>query len=159
MCGIHLSRLARSRTCGGSRAIEHDSACPAKASAFTCLLLTTIASPPRRSLSGIACFSTGRLAVTGKESDCGAFKTPTLREVARAGPYIHDGSVATLENVIEFYNRGGNPNPYLDPQLHPPKLTLEEKRALVACALTQGWNFQSRGPSSLYNPRRLGRGT
>ena len=45
---------------------------------------------------------------------------------------MHDGSLATLENVIEFYNRGGNPNPYLDPELHPPKLTLEEKRALVA---------------------------
>ena len=53
----------------------------------------------------------GRFAVTGKEADRGAFKTPTLREVALTAPYMHDGSIATLENVIEFYTRGGNPQP------------------------------------------------
>ncbi len=58
----------------------------------------------------------GRLEVTGNKKDQGAFKTPTLREIARTDPYMHDGSLATLEEVIEFYNRGGNPNPYLDPE-------------------------------------------
>ena len=45
---------------------------------------------------------------------------------------MHDGSLATLEDVIEFYNRGGNPNPHLDPELYPLHLTPEEKQALVA---------------------------
>jgi len=55
-----------------------------------------------------------------------------LREVARTAPYMHDGSVATHEEVIEFYNRGGNPNPYLDPELRPLQLTAEDKRFLLA---------------------------
>ena len=74
----------------------------------------------------------GRFAVTGKETDRGAFKTPTLREVTRTAPYMHDGSIATLEEVIEFYDRGGNANPYLDPILRPLNLSLVEKEALVA---------------------------
>ena len=74
----------------------------------------------------------GRFAVTGKDGDQGAFKTPTLREVARTSPYMHDGSLATLAKVIDFYNRGGNPNPHLDPELHPLRLTPQEKQALLA---------------------------
>lgn len=74
----------------------------------------------------------GRFAVTGKEEERGAFKTPTLREVARTAPYMHAGSLATLEEVIEFYNRGGNANPYLDPELRSLRLTAEEKQALLA---------------------------
>lgn len=74
----------------------------------------------------------GRFAVTGKEAERGAFKTPTLREVARTAPYMHDGSLQTLEEVIEFYHRGGNPNPHLDPELRPLRLTPEEKQALLA---------------------------
>ncbi len=71
----------------------------------------------------------GRFAVTGREVHRGAFKTPTLREVARTAPYMHDGSLATLEEVIEFYNRGGNPNPHLDPELRPLHLKEQEKEA------------------------------
>jgi len=74
----------------------------------------------------------GRFEVTGKEDDRGAFKTPTLREIAQTAPYMHDGSVATLEEVIEFYNRGGNTNLYLDPELRPLHLTAEEKKSLLA---------------------------
>lgn len=73
----------------------------------------------------------GRFEVTGKQEDHGAFKTPTLREVARTAPYMHDGSLSTLEEVIEYYNRGGNPNPYLDAELRPLNLTAEEKEALL----------------------------
>ncbi len=74
----------------------------------------------------------GRFVVSGSEEDRGAFKTPTLREVERTGPYMHDGSLATLEEVVEFYNRGGNANPHLDHALRPLDLTDDEKEALVA---------------------------
>ena len=74
----------------------------------------------------------GRFAVTSDDEDRGAFKTPTLREVTRTAPYMHDGSIATLEEVIEFYDRGGNANPYLDLEIHPLRLTDEEKTALLA---------------------------
>ena len=62
----------------------------------------------------------------------GAFKTPTLREVARTAPYMHDGSVQSLEEVVEFYDRGGQPNPQLDAEIRPAKFTPDERRALVA---------------------------
>ena len=71
----------------------------------------------------------GRLADPGAGQ--GAFKVPTLREVARTAPYMHDGSLATLEEVVDFYDRGGNPNPYLDEDIRPLHLTPEEKSALV----------------------------
>ena len=74
----------------------------------------------------------GRFEVTQKKEDQGAFKTATLREVARTSPYMHDGSLKTLKDVIEFYDRGGNPNPYRDPELRRLALTAEEKQALVA---------------------------
>jgi cytochrome c peroxidase len=74
----------------------------------------------------------GRGGITGNEKDRGAFKTPTLREVARTAPYMHDGSLATLEDVVRFYSDGGRRNPYLDPQIQPKHFTPEETRALVA---------------------------
>jgi cytochrome c peroxidase len=74
----------------------------------------------------------GRAAVTGKAEDRGAFKTPTLREVARTAPYMHDGSVATLEAVVQFYDEGGRANPNRDPELRPLHLTDSEKSSLVA---------------------------
>ena len=74
----------------------------------------------------------GRFTVTGKEAHRGAFKTPTLREIARTAPYMHDGSVGTLEEVVEFYDRGGDPNSYLDREVRPLDLTDEEQRALLA---------------------------
>jgi len=55
----------------------------------------------------------GRFVVTGKLSDIGAFKTPSLRNIAVTGPYMHDGSLATLEEVMALYNRGGEKNPFL----------------------------------------------
>jgi cytochrome c peroxidase len=73
----------------------------------------------------------GRFLVTSKPEDRGAFKTPTLREIARTAPYMHDGSLATLQDVIDFYDAGGRPNPHLDLEIHPLHLTAEEKQALV----------------------------
>jgi cytochrome c peroxidase len=74
----------------------------------------------------------GRFVVSKKPRDRGAFKTPTLREIARTAPYMHDGSLATLEDVIAFYSEGGRPNPFLDPDIRPVRFSPEEKRALVA---------------------------
>jgi len=74
----------------------------------------------------------GRFAVTKKEEDRGRFKTPTLRGVALTGPYMHDGSLPSLEAVVEFYNRGGGANPNLDSVLAPLNLSKDEMRNLVA---------------------------
>lgn len=74
----------------------------------------------------------GRFKVTGRDQDRGAFKVPTLREVAKTAPYMHDGSLATLEDVVSYYDRGGNRNPGLDEELRPLYLTQEEQHALVS---------------------------
>jgi cytochrome c peroxidase len=74
----------------------------------------------------------GRYAVTGADRDYGAFKTPALMDVALTAPYMHDGSVPTLEDVVEFYDAGGRANPYLDPSMRPLGLSAGEKAALVA---------------------------
>src|SRR5262249_8345415 len=74
----------------------------------------------------------GRGGVTGKPADLGAFKTPNVRGGARTGPDMHDGSLSTLSEVIDYYDRGGNLNPLLDPEIHPLGLGAAEKRALAA---------------------------
>jgi cytochrome c peroxidase len=74
----------------------------------------------------------GRFAVSRLERDRGKFKTPTLREIASTAPYMHDGSIATLEEVVEFYDGGGRPNKNLFPTIRPLKLTPDEKQALVS---------------------------
>lgn len=74
----------------------------------------------------------GRYEFTKKEEDKGAFKTPTLRDVSKTAPYMHDGSQATLEEVIEFYNIGGEKNPHLDINMKPLNLTPQEQKALIA---------------------------
>jgi cytochrome c peroxidase len=73
----------------------------------------------------------GRFVVTKDEKDTGAFKTPTVRNVALTAPYMHDGSVATLEEVVDWYDKGGHPNPHLSDKIRPLKLTAEEKADLV----------------------------
>ncbi len=73
----------------------------------------------------------GRFLVTKEQKDIGAFKTPGLRDVALTAPYMHDGSQRTLEEVIEFYDKGGEDNPYLDGGIRPLKLTVQEKADLV----------------------------
>jgi cytochrome c peroxidase len=73
----------------------------------------------------------GRYEVTKEEKDRGAFKTPTLRNVALSGPYMHDGSQATLEEVMEWYNKGGHPNPWLSDKMKPLNLTKQEIQDVV----------------------------
>ncbi len=73
----------------------------------------------------------GRRTESKLEGDRGSFKTPTLREIARTAPYMHDGSLATLEEVVEYYDKGGTPNPQLDEAIFPLNLKEDEKRDLV----------------------------
>ena len=84
----------------------------------------------------------GRYMETKNPEDIGAFKTPTLREISRTAPYMHDGRFATLEDVVNFYNQGGIKNPHQDNTIIPLELTAEEKRDLVAFLRSlsgEGW--------------------
>ena len=74
----------------------------------------------------------GRFEVTKRNVNKAAFKTPTLRDVARRGPYKHDGSIATLQEVVAFYDRGGIANPSLSPEIAPLNLSRSEQEDLVA---------------------------
>jgi cytochrome c peroxidase len=74
----------------------------------------------------------GRFEITTNPADRWAFTTPSLRGVKDSWPYMHDGSIGTLEKVVDFYDAGGGANPNLDPRLEPLGLTDEEKAALVA---------------------------
>jgi len=74
----------------------------------------------------------GRAKVTGDERDAGRWKTPTLRGVRLTAPFMHDGSLATLEDVVAFYARGGNANDNLDRRMQALELDEAEQRALVA---------------------------
>ncbi len=66
------------------------------------------------------------------DGSMGAFKTPTVRDIEKTAPYMHDGSLATLEEVVEHYDKGGNPNPALDKDMKKLNLTSQEKADLVA---------------------------
>jgi cytochrome c peroxidase len=84
----------------------------------------------------------GRYMVTKNGEDLGAFKTPTLREISRTAPYMHDGRFRTLEEVVNFYNKGGVKNTHQDPLILPLELTNDEKRDLVQFLRTlngEGW--------------------
>lgn len=74
----------------------------------------------------------GRFEVTHAEADRWAYRTPTLRNVGITAPYMHDGSLATLEDVIDYYQHGGVDNPGKSPLLAPLQLTADEKRELAA---------------------------
>lgn len=73
----------------------------------------------------------GRFNVTKDEKDKGAFKTPTLRDLLDTAPYMHDGSMKTLEEVVEHYNKGGIKNKWLHQDIKPLDLTPEQKKNLV----------------------------
>ena len=74
----------------------------------------------------------GRYAVTHDPADKGKFRTPTLRNVALTAPYMHDGSLGTLKDVVDFYDRGGGKSPFVkDALIVPLRLTPSEKKDLV----------------------------
>ncbi|MFN0085053.1 MAG: cytochrome-c peroxidase [Blastocatellia bacterium] len=74
----------------------------------------------------------GRFEQTRAEADRGAFRTPSLRNVARTAPYMHDGSLKTLKDVIDFYIGGGSSNPQLDPEIRPLALSARDRDDLLA---------------------------
>ena len=74
----------------------------------------------------------GLYDVTKKDADRGAFKVPMLRDVSRTYPYMHDGSLKTLEDVVQYYNRGGNKNENLNPLIFELNLFDADVQALVA---------------------------
>jgi cytochrome c peroxidase len=78
----------------------------------------------------------GRYRVTGHTEDRGRFKTPTLRQLRLTTPYMHDGSLDSLDAVVDFYDAGGKHNPWLDSELVPLRLIPEEKRDLIAFLLS-----------------------
>lgn len=84
----------------------------------------------------------GRYLITHDEKDWGAFKTPTLRDVEKTYPYMHDGKLWTLEEVVEYYDKGGIPNRNLHPSMVPLHLSESDKKALVSFMKSlsgEGW--------------------
>jgi cytochrome c peroxidase len=73
----------------------------------------------------------GRQAISKLLGDRGTFKTPSLRDTSRTGPYMHDGSLKTLEEVVDWYNKGGAKNPQLDEEIYPLNLTDREKQDVL----------------------------
>ena len=74
----------------------------------------------------------GRYDQTKVETDKGAFRTPTLRNIALTAPYMHDGSQKTLRDVVDFYVGGGSSNPHLDKDIKELKLSGKERADLAA---------------------------
>ncbi|MFT5513455.1 MAG: cytochrome c peroxidase [Bacteroidia bacterium] len=77
-------------------------------------------------------FDSGRMRLTGEDADDGKFKVPTLRNIGVTAPYMHDGSIETLESVVDHYNTGGHHHRNKSPHIKPLHLTDLEKRQLVA---------------------------
>jgi cytochrome c peroxidase len=93
----------------------------------------------------------GRYAVTKNDADWGAFKTPTLRDIARTAPYMHDGSLQTLKEVVDYYDKGGIKNKNLDEKLKPLNMTDQEKKDLVAFLhALNGEGWQKLGPPATF---------
>ncbi len=82
----------------------------------------------------------GLYEITSKPADRWKYRTPGLRNVALTAPYMHDGSILTLDDVVQFYDEGGVENPLRDPLVRPLGLTVDERKQLVAFlrALTGG---------------------
>ncbi|WP_298824446.1 cytochrome c peroxidase [uncultured Piscinibacter sp.] len=95
---------------------------------------TTQVTPETLRIIGVAdAPDRGRHEVTGRAADLRAFRTPSLRNVALTAPYMHDGSLATLDEVLDHYVRGGWPaDPAQDPRIRPIVLDAQERRALLA---------------------------
>lgn len=92
----------------------------------------------------------GRFKISKKPEDTGAFKTPGLRDVAKHAPYMHDGSLKTLREVVVYYNKGGEKNPRLSPKIEPLKLTPKEVDAIVAfMEALNGEGYMDKAPDPL----------
>jgi cytochrome c peroxidase len=100
----------------------------------------------------------GLYGVTKDQRDWGKFRTPGLREVSRTAPYMHNGSLATLEDVVAFYDRGEGKHPIKNPLLGPLGLTTGEKRVLVEFLKSLAGDpvVIERPELPDYKPRKLG---
>ena len=74
----------------------------------------------------------GRFEISKRDRDRGGYRTPTLRNLKNTAPYMHDGSMKTLREVIDFYDKGGVENAWLDPDVQPLKLTEQNKTDILA---------------------------
>jgi cytochrome c peroxidase len=101
----------------------------------------------------------GRFSVTRVIADIGKFKTPGLRNIALTAPYMHDGSLETLEDVIEYYDKGGDDNRFKDSAIFPLHLTGQEKKDLVAFlgSLTSSVYLKVGIPNSGFSAIELGK--
>ncbi|MGB0600574.1 MAG: cytochrome-c peroxidase, partial [Rubripirellula sp.] len=96
----------------------------------------------------------GRYAVTQKEDDKGKFRTPPLRDVSKRAPFMHDGSVANLTEVVKLYVKGGIPNPNLDrkvDQRYAEILDLNERQIKQLVAFMEsldGEGYQDVAPTA-----------
>lgn len=98
----------------------------------------------------------GRFLVTKSPGDIGAFKTPTLRNVTVTGPYMHDGSLTTLWDVMDHYNKGGIANPFLDGGIHRLALSESQIDDIVAFMETlTSPEFKALGDQEMARQRRL----
>jgi len=97
---------------------------PGQSAVLDAKTLSTIGDPAQPDL--------GRFEITQDPADRWRYRTPTLRNVALTAPYMHDGSLATLEEVVAFYDRGGVANPGLDPRIRPLHLAPQEASDLVS---------------------------
>ena len=93
----------------------------------------------------------GRYMVTGETEHISAFKTPTLRDISKTAPYMHNGSQKTLREVIEFYNMGGVENPYRSELIEPLGLTDQEIEDIIAfLTALDGKGWQKIGPPKTF---------
>ena len=99
---------------------------------------------------GIPGFDEGHGKFTKRDADARSFKTPSLRDITDTGPYFHDGSVATLDEAVDFMANGGKKNPTLDQNLKPHKLKPAEKKAIMAFLESlQGEHTYTAAPAEL----------
>jgi cytochrome c peroxidase len=120
---LHNTGIGYRAAMGGSAAKQKIPAAPGLVFEIDPAVLASVSEPKPNDL--------GLYEITQNPADRWKYRTPSLRNVALTAPYMHDGSLATLRNVVEFYNAGGVPNENLDPGIKPLNLTDREMDALV----------------------------
>lgn len=98
----------------------------------------------------------GRFEVTRDPKDRWAFKTPSLRNVAQTRPYMHDGSLGSLKDVVDYYDKGGDYSPNKSELIKPLNLSEEEKRDLVSFLESLTGDMMATGSVDAYaaDPRK-----
>ena len=92
----------------------------------------------------------GRFEVTRDPKDRWAFKTPSLRNVAQTRPYMHDGSLGSLTDVVDYYDKGGDYSPNKSELIKPLHLSEEEKRDLVSFLESLTGDTAAKGSADKY---------